>query len=119
MDRRRQQRIDHEITRLVSAWVAREATTAASLITPMRTDFQPENNRATVYVTVLPDDAQERALQFLRRRVSDIREYVGDHLTTKYLPWLDFAIDAGEKNRQRIDALSRQERADENPVDAQ
>ena len=56
---------------------------------------------------VLPEKLENVALNFAKRVRTDFREYLKEHSVLRYLPTVDFALDLGEKNRQRIDELTR------------
>ena len=45
-------------------------------------------------------------LAFAKRKRSEFREYLKKHSALQRLPTVDFEIDYGEKNRQRIDEIS-------------
>jgi len=77
-----------------------------SLITVTGARFLSEGNRAEVMVTVLPDNQQAAALDFLNRHKEGFRDYLKKHAAFKRLPFVSFALDIGEKHRQRIDELS-------------
>ena len=86
------------------------ASNRTSLITVTHASLSPDDRRATIYVTVLPDSEEENALAFLKRNRTDFREYVKKQTSLKFIPTLDFMLDVGEKNRQDIEALSLEEK---------
>jgi ribosome-binding factor A len=69
--------------------------------------MSPSGKVATIYFTTLPDNQQETAEKFLMRKTSEFKGYVREHSKIGILPRLDFKIDFGERNRQRLDELSR------------
>jgi ribosome-binding factor A len=78
-----------------------------SLITVTGADCSPDLKRGTIFITVLPATKETEALAFVKRQRAELREYLSKHMQTKNIPFLDFAIDLGEKNRQKIDELLR------------
>ncbi|MEX2052531.1 MAG: ribosome-binding factor A [Candidatus Paceibacterota bacterium] len=78
-----------------------------SLITVTLATVSPDLKRATIYITVLPDDKERTALEFAKRKRPELREYLKKNMMTKMIPFIDIAIDKGEKNRQKIDELLR------------
>jgi ribosome-binding factor A len=78
-----------------------------SMITAIRADVSKDLKNATVFVTVFPESEEKKALEFLKRRRSDFREFFKNRVKIKTLPMFDFKIDIGEKHRQRIDELSK------------
>ncbi len=64
-------------------------------------------------MTVLPVDKEQAALDFARRMRTDMRKYVMKRLPVKVIPFFEVEIDYGEKNRQHIDELLRNEKIKE------
>lgn len=104
----RQQKVAEVIQQLAAEYIAREANTS-SLITVTRADISKDLKNSTVYFTVLPEDKESEAVEFLERRGYDFRGFIKKKAYLKNLPRVSFALDLGEKNRQRIDELSREE----------
>jgi ribosome-binding factor A len=100
----RQEKISSLLQELASEFIRRESS-STSLITVTKANVSRDLRKSTIFVTVLPDDKQEAAMEFLRRKRSDFRDFVKPRLTTKILPMFDFEIDTGEKHRQRIDEV--------------
>lgn len=79
-----------------------------SLLTVTSANVSPDLKRATIYITVLPEDKERTALEFAKRKRGDLREFLKKNMSTKTIPFIDIEIDLGEKNRQRIDELLRE-----------
>lgn len=94
------------LTHLAAEYIAREAG-RESLITPTRADLSPDRKNVTIYVSVFPDSAEKLALDFLTRHKDLFRDYLKDHSRLGILPYIKFDLDYGERNRQRLDELSR------------
>ncbi len=82
-------------------------TNGLSLITITSIELGDRGTRATIYFTVLPLDKEKAALDFLKRKRAEFRTYVMNKARARRIPFFDFAIDTGEKNRQRIDEISQ------------
>ena len=106
MGSRRQTQIGEAIAHLAGEFFARESN-RQSLITVTRADVSPDIKNVTVYFSVLPEKFEDAALNFAKRVRSDFREYLKEYSVLRYLPTVDFALGLGEKNRQRIDELTR------------
>lgn len=76
-----------------------------SLITVTKTDMSDRGRRASVFFTVLPRERELEALEFAKRRQKDFRQFIMSKKSFGFVPKIDFAIDEGEHNRQRIDEL--------------
>ena len=99
-------RVANLIKELAAKFLARE-NNKTSLITVIHADTSPDLKRATIFITVLPDNKEQEVLEFVKRKRGEFREVLKKTLTIKTIPFLDFAIDKGEKNRQKIDELLR------------
>lgn len=98
---------EHILTRLAADYIAREAG-RSTLITPTRTILGSDRKTATIYVSVYPTDQTEHALAFLVRHKDLFRDYMKKHSRLAILPYVRFEFDEGERNRQRLDELSRE-----------
>jgi len=91
---------------LAADFFARESN-RESLITVTRADISPDLMSAMVYFSVFPETMEKGALDFAKRARTDFREYLKTKSVLKFLPSIDFALDYGEKNRQRVDEALR------------
>ena len=79
-----------------------------SLITVTRADILDKGRRALIYFTALPREKEEAVLEFAKRRRRDFRQFIMAKKSFGFAPSIDFCIDLGEHNRQRIDELSNE-----------
>jgi ribosome-binding factor A len=77
-----------------------------SLVTVTRTELSHDEKNVTVFITVLPENQEVAAFAFLKRKRGELRTFAQKKTRTRVLPFFDFAIDFGEKNRQELDTLS-------------
>lgn len=106
MSTRRQSQVAQLIAERAADYFARESN-YLSLITVTRADISPDLKNITVFLSVLPVSAEQEALDFAKRSRSEFRHYISEKTRLKHVPTIDFEIDYGEKNRQRIDDLTR------------
>ncbi len=106
MESRRQTQVSQLISQLAGEFLARESAVKA-LITVTHSDISPSFKDATIFLSVLPHTMEAPALKFAKRARSDFRQYLKQHARLHPIPIVDFEIDIGEKNRQRIDELTR------------
>ncbi len=106
MQSRRQIQIADTLAHLAADYFARESN-RESLITVTRADVSPDLKNVVIFFTVLPESKQATALDFAKRNRTDFRDYIKKHSKLQFLPNIDFDIDYGEKNRQRIDELTK------------
>ncbi|MBU1557933.1 ribosome-binding factor A [Patescibacteria group bacterium] len=76
-----------------------------SLITVTSADVSTDFKRATIFVTIFPEESEEDAMNFLKRKRKGFKEFVMAKAKLRRIPFFDFEIDRGEKNRQLIDSL--------------
>ena len=77
----------------------------ASLLTVTSVELTKDGKHATIFFTVFPDTQEKTALEFAKRKRSEFKEFVMENSKLGRIPFMDFEIDQGEKNRQRIDSL--------------
>ena len=103
---RRQTQVAQLIAERAADYFARESN-YVSLITVTRADMSPDLKNVTVFFSVLPESAEASALDFAKRARGEFRQFLKQKMRLQHLPTIDFEIDYGEKNRQRIDDLTR------------
>jgi ribosome-binding factor A len=103
----KEQKVEEILKQLAARYLQRESN-RLSLITVTRVIISDKLRKATVLITVLPEEREQEALEFVRRQRTEFRESLKGKTRLQKLPIIDFDIDYGEKNRQRIDVLSAQ-----------
>ncbi|MDQ3076676.1 MAG: ribosome-binding factor A [bacterium] len=101
----REEKIEEVIRNAAAEFLQRESN-RLSLITVTRVIMFDKLTKATVLMTVLPENRQDEAVEFAQRNRQDFKEYLKGHTRLQRLPSVNFQIDFGEKNRQRIDEIS-------------
>lgn len=111
-----------EILRDFSARFLNENSNNSSLLTVTKVELTSDGKNATIFFTVFPvkpkvpqliEDKtgvqfEKTALEFVKRKRSDLRDYLKENSKLGRIPHIDFEIDLGEKNRQKIDELLNQ-----------
>lgn len=92
------------LMQLAGTFYERESN-RTSLITITNCEVAPDTKNATLYVSVLPENYENTAVEFMNRRRNDFRDYLKKNLKTKIIPYVTIEVDRGEKNRQLIDQL--------------
>ena len=103
----RDEKAGAQLMALAGEFIAREAG-RTTLITPTRVVFGRSLKIADILVSVYPQEQGDHAVAFLNRNASEFREYLKEHGRFSILPFVTFAIDYGEQNRQRLDELSQE-----------
>ncbi len=105
----RQLQVEQQILGIAQDFFQRESS-GASMITVTRADVSRDMKHGVIYITVLPEDKEDAAINFAKRMRSDLRHYVMKRLPVKVIPFFEVEIDYGEKNRVHIDELLRNEK---------
>ena len=102
----RNEKVANLIKELGAQFLGRE-NNRTSLITVTSCTVSPDLKRATIFITVLPDEKEGSALDFVKRKRGELREHLKKNIKIKIIPFIDVQIDRGEKNRQKIEELLR------------
>jgi len=94
-----------EIIRDLAARFLHEEGNGSSLITVTSVQMSRDEKYATILFTAFPDTQEKTALEFAKRKRSEFKAFVRQNSTLGRVPFFDFALDLGEKNRQKIDGL--------------
>ena len=100
------QRTEH-IAHLAAQFLNRESN-RTSLITVTRAILSDTGTSCTIFVSVLPVSGEPAAKIFLMRMAGPLKQYLMHEGGVQRAPHIMFEIDAGEKNRVRIEELSKQ-----------
>ncbi|MEI6480637.1 MAG: ribosome-binding factor A [bacterium] len=76
-----------------------------SLITVTRVELEDRGGRATIFVTVFPEDKGKGALDMLKRKRSEFRESIPSKIRIGRIPFCDFELDASAKLLRTIENL--------------
>lgn len=96
----------HDPTKRILDTVAKRITEISnrqSLITLTRGIWSKDKKNLTILVSVLPDSATDTAIEFLTRNKNELRGALFEEMKLVRIPYLSFANDEGEENRQAVD----------------
>lgn len=102
----RDQKLKDVIKESAAEFLQREGN-YTSILTVTDISLSDRGNQATIFFTVLPENKEKGALDFVKRKRAEFREFFKNKARMRALPFFDFEIDKGEKNRQKIDEISR------------
>ncbi len=100
----RQEKVNNEIKAVVAKFLEAESNNL-SLITVMSVDVSPDLKNAKILISVLPEGKEKAALDFCKRKRSEIKQELKKKMNLRVIPFVDIEIDKGEKNRQKIHDL--------------
>lgn len=104
----RQEKTARLIREAAAEYVARESN-YTSLITITHVHVSSDLKEARIFFTAYPDDKEEVVLAFLKRHERDFKTVLKQRAKLVRLPAVHFALDRGEKNRQRLDEIVQEE----------
>ncbi len=107
MSEHKDQRAASLLAELAAEYFNIEANKNA-LITVTRAEMTDKGRRCLVLFSVLPTEQEDSSLEFAKRKRNDFRRFVMSKKIFGFAPRIDFQIDYGERNRQRIDELSNE-----------
>jgi ribosome-binding factor A len=96
-----------ELIRKAAGEFIQKESNYTSLITITDVALAERGKRSKIFFTVLPEEKEKAVSDFLKRKRSEFREFFKDKARMRALPFFDFEIDKGEKNRQHIDEIAR------------
>lgn len=105
---RRQVKVSQELAHHAADFLARTIKAGGALVTVTRADVAPNLRNLTVFVSVLPKSHEEESMKSLKRLRTDFHDYLKHKTVMRDVPTVDFQLDFGEENRQRIDELTRE-----------
>ena len=95
-----------DIIRILAAKFLQIESNRTSLITVTDVLLSDDGKSAKILFSVFPEDKEKGVLDFVKRKRSDFRNYVTNNSRLMRIPFFDFILDIGEKNRQKIDRIS-------------
>lgn len=100
----RQEKVNNQIKEVVANFLEAESNNL-SLITVTSVDVSPDLKNAKILISVLPESKEKAALDFCKRKRSEIKNEIKKKMNLRAIPFVDIEIDKGEKNRQKIHDL--------------
>ena len=89
---------------LLSQFLEKESD-RQTIITITHVELMHESKKARCYISFSPPEKENVALGSARRRAGKARKFLATRTKMRFVPELEFELDLGEKNRQRIDEL--------------
>lgn len=96
-----------ELVREKAAEFLQRQSNGASMLTVTRVALSNDAKTATIFFTVFPQEKEKPALDFAQRQRSNFKSFIKKETRLNRIPFFDFVIDEGEKNRQKIDSISQ------------
>lgn len=105
MNGNRNDKIQTRVQEVAAEFLVKEAS-PQSLITVTRVMLSNDARSADIYISVLPETAEQKALEFAQRNRRELADFFRTRVRGAFPPHFEFKLDLGEKNRQRLDQIS-------------
>lgn len=79
-----------------------------TMVTVTSVDLSKNLKKATICVSIFPEDKEKIIIQKLNRGKGLFAKYIKKNTRISLVPLLSFSIDRGEKHRQKIDEISKE-----------
>jgi ribosome-binding factor A len=106
MNTNRHDKIEEALREVAAEFMSREAN-RTTLVTVTRVMLSEDTKRATIYLSVLPESGEQSAVDFANRNRAELKDFYKERVRGGLPPDIHFEIDLGEKNRLRLDELSK------------
>ncbi len=100
----RNQRAEDVLKALAMDFIERESN-GTSLVTVTNVILENRGKNLHILFSVLPEDKELVVLDFLKRKTGDFKDFLKKKSRIGIIPFVEFKIDLGEKNRQIVDRL--------------
>ena len=103
MTSRRQEKVNSLLRRFVSSFLVKEKSSA--IVTITRIETSKDLKIAKIFISIFPESKETETIKLLKLKTGELHKFIGSRIKMKFLPHLEFEIDKGEKERQKIEKL--------------
>jgi len=100
----RQEKVAGRLQEIISIFLNKEANTK-SVVTVTHCGISRDLKKVIAFLLVFPESFEGEALGFAKRKRSELRSLIAGQLPMKTIPFVEFEIDTGEKNRRQIEKI--------------
>lgn len=104
---RKQERYNDLLRDIVSSFI-KEKIDFKAMVTVMRVETPGNLRTAKVSVSVFPEESENEALDFFKRKKNDLYDFVKPRLKMRFLPSFYFEIDKAIKLERKIEEISKE-----------
>lgn len=101
----RLKRVNELIKQEVGKIIQKEIHIGDYLVTIIDVESSADLNHAVIKISILPENKEKQALEFLKKNAGYIQKILNKKLTMKFVPRISFAIDKGVKSADRVDII--------------
>lgn len=96
--------MEGRLQEIISIFLNKEVS-SKSVVTVTHCEVGRDLKNVTAFLSVFPASFELEALKFAKRKRSELRSLIAKELPIKNIPFVEFKIDVGEKNRQHIEKI--------------
>jgi ribosome-binding factor A len=100
-------KVNSTMREVLAEEIEKMSDTRLELVSITGVDTAPNLRHAVVYIDALDRGAGEAALEALQKAARRLQSAIGHQVRLKYTPTLEFALDRGVIEGERIDAILR------------
>lgn len=100
----RQEKINSELSKLIAKFIENQIDKNI-LVTVTHCLVSEDLKSANFYISIFPETKENSILEELNNQKKHLFSYLNKKMIVRNIPEINFKIDKGEKNRQRIDQL--------------
>ncbi len=105
---RRQEKMKSLLRKLISEFLLR-VDFEKKIISVTEVQISENLRFAKIFLSVYPENGALKILESVKSKTGEIKKYLASKIKIKFMPEVEFIIDAGEKNRQRIEELLKKQ----------
>ena len=103
MTSRRREKFNSLLRNLIASFAIKEISGVIATIS--RVENSDDLKTAKIFISIFPESKEAEALKCLKGKVGELRQFIGSQIKTKFLPHLEFVIDAKPKAERRIEKI--------------
>lgn len=100
------QKVNSLLKREISQILLKEIDFENTFVSITEVESTGDCSQASVFISVTPEENEEKALSILNKNIYDIQKQIDKKLKMKPVPKIHFEIDQGMKNFYKINQLA-------------
>jgi len=99
------ERINKLIKEKISEILLKEINFKDALITVQNVETFKDLRKTKIGISVIPTEKSKKALDVLKKQGNNIQKELNKKIETRFVPKIEFNIDKGEENANRIERI--------------
>lgn len=103
MTSRRIDRFNSLLKELAADFLIKEA--GGALITIIRIEASKDLKTAKIFISIFPESDEEKVLESIKKKLLELRRFIGSKTKMKFIPLIEFEIDKQAKAERKIEEI--------------